>query len=63
MEAICARDPQRVRVADAAHDFPPWDTVDWYFQRWNADGTTDRIHDALRGAVRQAAGREAAATA
>lgn len=34
------------------HDFPPWDTVYWYFQRWNADGTTDRIYDALRGAVR-----------
>lgn len=39
------------------HDFPPWDTVYWYFKRWNADGTTDRIHDALRAATRDAAGR------
>ncbi|NKX54746.1 transposase, partial [Arthrobacter mobilis] len=22
------------------HDFPPWGTVYWYFQRSNADGTT-----------------------
>lgn len=45
------------------HDFPPWDTVYWYFQRWNADGTTDRIYDALRGAVRRAAGRDPLASA
>ena len=45
------------------HDFPPWDTVYWYFQRWNADGTTDRIHDALRAAVRDADGRDPMASA
>ncbi len=45
------------------HDFPPWDTVYWYFQTWNADGTTDRIHDALRDAVRDADGRDPMASA
>lgn len=45
------------------HDFPPWDTVYWYFQRWNAEGTTDRIHDALRAAVRDGAGRDPMASA
>ncbi|MDD1478719.1 MULTISPECIES: IS5 family transposase [Micrococcaceae] len=45
------------------HDFPPWDTVYWYFKRWNADGTTDRIHDALRAAARDAAGRDPMASA
>src|SRR5664279_3100490 len=40
------------------HDFPPWDTVYWYFKRWNAEGTTDRIHNALRDAVRDAVGRD-----
>jgi transposase len=45
------------------HDFPPWDTVYWYFQRWNDDGTTDRIHDALRDATRDAAGRDPMASA
>lgn len=45
------------------HDFPPWDTVYWYFKRWNADGTTDRIHDALRDGVRDAAGRDPMASA
>ncbi len=45
------------------HDFPPWDTVYWYFQRWAEDGTTDRIHDALRDAVRDADGRDPMASA
>jgi transposase len=45
------------------HDFPPWDTVYWYFKRWNADGSTDRIHDALRDAARDAAGRDPMASA
>jgi transposase len=45
------------------HDFPPWETVYYYFQRWAADGTTDRIHDALRDAARDAAGRDPAASA
>src|SRR5438128_1744002 len=40
------------------HDFPPWETVYFYFPRWAGDGTTDRIHDALRNAVRDAAGRD-----
>ncbi|MQA17471.1 MAG: IS5 family transposase [Pseudonocardiaceae bacterium] len=45
------------------HDFPPWDLVYAYFRRWNADGTTDRIHDALRDATRDAAGRDPLASA
>jgi transposase len=45
------------------HDFPPWDTVYWYFQRWAEDGTTDRIHDALRDQVRDADGRDPMASA
>lgn len=44
-------------------DFPPWDTVYWYFQRWNSDGTTDRIYDALRGANRRAVSRDPMASA
>ena len=45
------------------HDFPPWETIYYYFQRWAAEGTTDRIHDALRDAVRDAAGRDPMASA
>jgi transposase len=45
------------------HDFPPWDTVYWYFKRWNRQGITDRIHDALRDATRDAAGRDPMASA
>jgi transposase len=45
------------------HDFPPWDTVYWYFKTWNTEGVTDRIHDALRAAVRDADGRDPMASA
>lgn len=44
-------------------DFPPWDTVYWYFKRWNREGTTDRIHDAPRAAVRDGDGRDPMASA
>jgi transposase len=39
------------------HDFPPFKTVYDYYAKWEADGTTEAIHDALRGRVRKAAGR------
>ncbi|MFE3185981.1 transposase [Streptomyces violascens] len=40
-------------------DFAPWPTVYWYFMWWHDDGTVERIHDALRGRVREADGRDA----
>ncbi|MGI8762293.1 MAG: IS5 family transposase [Jatrophihabitantaceae bacterium] len=45
------------------HDFPPWQTVFWYFKQWRADGTVDRLHDALRARVRDSAGRDPMASA
>lgn len=36
------------------HDFPPWDSVYWYFRNWKKDGTFDRLHDALRADLRRA---------
>jgi transposase len=44
-------------------DFPPPSTVYWWFAKWVADGTLDRVHDLLRDQVRRAAGRHAAPTA
>jgi transposase len=44
-------------------DFPPWQTVYWYFVRWNERGVTERILDELREQVRLAHGREAEPTA
>jgi putative transposase len=38
-------------------DFPPWQTVHYYYARWRKDGTLIRIHDALRRQVRVQAGR------
>ena len=39
------------------HDFPPWADVWDHFRRWRDAGTLQRVHDALRAAVRQHAGR------
>jgi transposase len=44
-------------------DFPPPGTVYWWFAKWAADGTLERIHDGLRERVRVAAGRRAAPSA
>jgi putative transposase len=40
------------------HDLPAKSTVNDYFLQWRNDGTWQRINDALRQQVRQAAGRE-----
>jgi transposase len=37
--------------------FPPYKTVYDYYAKWQADGTTEQIHEALRRKVRAAAGR------
>jgi putative transposase len=39
-------------------DYPPWQTVYGYFRAWRIDGTWQRIHDRLRGEVRQQEGHE-----
>jgi len=39
-------------------DFPKWPTVYYYFKKWSADGTWERINTALREQVRSAAGRD-----
>jgi transposase len=45
------------------HDFPPAKTVYDYYAKWEADGTTERIHDALRERVRTDAGHDPAPSA
>ena len=40
------------------HDLPPWGTTYHYWRSWRKDGTWERVHDALRAEVGQAAGRE-----
>jgi transposase len=39
-------------------DFPPAGTVYWWADKWQADGSTERMHDDLRERVRLAAGRQ-----
>jgi transposase len=45
------------------HDFPPYKTVYGYYAKWEKDGVTEAIHEALRGRVRRAAGRPEEPTA
>jgi transposase len=44
-------------------DFPPAGTVYWWVGKWQADGSTEQMHDDLRERVRLAAGRTVAPTA
>jgi len=37
------------------HDFPQWESVYYYFRKWQKDGAWKEIHDTLRGKVRRAA--------
>ena len=39
------------------HDFPKWQTVYYYFRRWQKEGIWQKIHDVLRAEVRVKAGR------
>lgn len=39
-------------------DFPPWQSVYYYFRKWSLDGTLKKIHSVLRGALRRCMGRE-----
>ena len=38
-------------------DFPPWETVYWWFRRWRVDGTFERLNAALRERPRARSGR------
>jgi transposase len=44
-------------------DLPPRSTLNWYFQRWQYDGTLVNIHHELYGRCRSQLGREASPTA
>jgi transposase len=45
------------------HDFPPCKTVYDYYAKWEADGTTQQVHDLLRDKTRRAHGRRVEPTA
>jgi putative transposase len=39
-------------------DFPPWESVYWWFGRWRSDGTFERLNTALRERLRTRSGRD-----
>jgi len=44
-------------------DFPPFQTVYYYFRKWRKDGTLDKIHESLRDRLRVQEGREVSPSA
>jgi transposase len=40
------------------NDLPPWRIVYYYYARWRAEGLWQRMHDALREAVREKSGKK-----
>ena len=38
---------------DLPGDFPPWGTVYWYFAKWQADGTWERVSTCLNVSSRE----------
>jgi putative transposase len=44
-------------------EYPPWETVYGYFRAWRIAGVWERVHDRLRGLVREQEGREKQPTA
>lgn len=40
------------------HDYPKWQTVYWYFNQWNQNGTLERLHRKLRKITRVVAGKK-----
>jgi putative transposase len=45
------------------NDLPPWSTVHAYYRQWRKNGLLDRLHAALREAVRAQEGHAAQPTA
>ena len=45
------------------HEFPKWESVRYYFDKWSRDGTWEQINAALVQQVRQQAGRRPQPTA
>lgn len=40
------------------HEYPPWQTVYYYFDKWKRDGMIEKINDALVKIVRVQAGKK-----
>ena len=49
-------------MADAANDFPPWQTVYWWFRRFVRRFMFQTIHDVALMLDRERMGREASST-
>lgn len=63
VNAIFYRSKHGCTWDDLPHDFPPPDTVYYYYRQWSQDGSWERINRHLNQAVRKIAGRSPQPTA
>ena len=63
LAALCYMDRTGCQWRYLPSEFPPWWIVRYYFDLWRRDGTLERVHDALRVADRERAGRRPEPTA
>jgi putative transposase len=59
LNAICYVLDNGIKWHSMPHDFPPADSVYYYFKMWRDNGLLEAIHDHLHRQVRLAVGREA----
>jgi transposase len=63
MDAIPYVDRTGIAWRYLPHDFPPWETVYYYFAAWQKEGLFDQLNGLLRRLVREAEGRDGEPTA
>jgi transposase len=57
-EQLAGDEQLAVSLLDRGGNLLPWDAAYRWYRAWTADGTWDRVHDALRDQVRIAGGRD-----
>ena len=56
-EAICYVTKTGCQWRLLPEQYPPWQTVYWYFRKWTMDGTIEVAHQEIRKAVRKQQGK------
>ena len=61
-EAICYLTKTGCQWQHLPGNYPPWETVYWYFRKWTWDGIIEIAHQQLRKALRKKSGKNESAS-
>lgn len=61
-EAICYLTKTGCQWRHLPCNYPPWETVYWYFRKWTLEGVIEIAHQQLRKALRKKSGRKESAS-